>query len=350
MTSIERPYRQVFCAAALDCGKKNPPEIKIGKMLDSMCSSSSAKRRVRSLPQIQPSQFSLESDVGYPTCATGFKKRNIHPGAVSAVAALCAFALLPLGIANAATVQITGAKFGKDGIVQFPGYGTAMDKNNVVGSGSSGLSDPTQGAGWRTQGDSTSSAVISNVPTYSIDWYFAGAESGHTIKFMSQSLQFVESDQNNNNNHPGIGQPGIGQPGIGTGWLSLGTTHGSGQGQFIPFTLTDTNANNVIANGVNHKPGAFVASLMFAYVEPLYRGNGALKGWKVTTKPTDWFAFGYDDPGSANNDHDDFMMIGHLRATPIPGALGLMGSFLGGSYLVGRWRRRRTRRPGLAVS
>jgi hypothetical protein len=89
---------------------------------------------------------------------------------------------------------------------------------------------------------------------------------------------------------------------------------------------------------------------MFAYVEPVYSNRGALLGWKVTKKPTDWFAFGYDDPGSANNDHDDFMMVGHLRATPIPGALGLMGSFLGGSYLVGRWRRRKTRRLGLAVS
>jgi hypothetical protein len=89
---------------------------------------------------------------------------------------------------------------------------------------------------------------------------------------------------------------------------------------------------------------------MFAYVEPLYSRGGALKGWKVTTKPTDWFAFGYDDPGSANNDHDDFMMVGHLRATPIPGALGLMGSALAGGYCVGRWRRWRARRLRPAVA
>ena len=257
------------------------------------------------------------------------------------MAALCAFCFFPLDIAHAATVEITGAKFGTNGIVQFPGYGSAIDKNNVVGTTASGLSDPTKGAGWRTQGNSTSSAVIANVPTYAVDWYFVGAESGDKIKFLSQSLQFQENNQNNSYN-----------PGNDPGWLKIGTTTGSGLGQPIPFTLTDTNTtpNNIIANGANHKPGAFISSLMFAYVEPVYTRRGALKGWKVTTKPTDWFAFGYDDPGSANNDHDDLMMIGHLRATPIPGALGLMGSFLGGGYLVRRWRRWRSRRLRLAVA
>jgi hypothetical protein len=256
------------------------------------------------------------------------------------VAGLCVLWLLPLDIAQAATVEITGARFNTNGVVQFPGYGPAVDKNNVVGFSPSGLSDPTGGTGWRAQGNSRPGAVIANVPTYAVDWYFVGAESGDTIKFMSQSLSFIESNQNNSL-----------ESGNDPGWWKIGTTTGSGQGQPIPFTLIDTNPNpdNIIANGANHKPGAYVASLMFAYVEPLYEG-GALKGWSVTKKATDWFAFGYDDPGSKNNDHDDFMMVGHLRATPLPGALGLMGSFLGGGYLVGRWRRWRTRRPRLAVA
>jgi hypothetical protein len=296
-------------------------------MIDTASPNSFATRPIARWLKCSYLQFFLE-----------FGKR---PRTAPLVAALCACSLLPLGIAHAATVEITGAKFNTNGVVQFPGYGSAIEKNNVVGFSPSGLSDPTNGAGWRAQGNTTSSAVIANVPDYAVDWYFVGAESGDTIKFMSQSLQYQESNQNNSYNS-----------GNDPGWLKIGTTTGSGQGQPIPFTLIDTNPNpdKVIANGANHKPGAFVASLMFAYVEPVYSRRGALKGWQVTKKTTDWFAFGYDDPGSANNDHDDFMMIGHLRATPIPGALGLMGSFLGGSYLVGRWRRRKTRRLGLAVS
>jgi hypothetical protein len=256
-------------------------------------------------------------------------------GAV-ATAAFCAFSLLPLDIANASSVVITGSQFGTGGVVSFPGYGTSIDRNNVVNFGASGLSDSTNGAGWRAQGKKTSSAVIANVPEYAVDWYFLGAESGHTIMFTSQSLTVTEGNQNNNfesNKDPG--------------WWKAGTTTGSGKNEPIPFKLIDTNSSDTIINGDNHRPGAFVASLMFAYVEPVYQA-GVLKGWKVTKSATDWFAFGYDDPGSSNNDHDDFMMVGHLRATPLPGALFLLGSVLGGGLLAGRWRRSRGRRPRLA--
>jgi hypothetical protein len=257
---------------------------------------------------------------------------------IGALAAACVFWLLPLEIAEASSVTITGSRFGTGGVVNFPGYGTAVDKNNVVNFGPSGIRDSTRGSGWRAEGKHTSSAVIANVPEYAVDWYFAGAESGDTIMFLSQSLTFTESNQNNNlesNNDPG--------------WLKIGTTTGSGKNQPIPFKLVDTNSSDTISNGDNHRPGAFVASLMFAYVEPVYQA-GVLKAWKVTKSATDWFAFGYDDPGSANNDHDDFMMVGHLRPTPLPGALFLLGSVLGGGYLAGMWRRLRRRRLRLAVS
>ena len=138
------------------------------------------------------------------------------------------------------------------------------------------------------------------------------------------------------------------------GWWKLGTTTGSGLGAPIPFSLIDLNEKDekkrVVTNGANNKPGAFIASLMFAYVEPVYKSGGALKGWRVTKEATDWFAFGYDDPGSKNNDHDDFMMVGNLRATPIPGALILMGTVLGGGYLAGWWRRRQGRQVRVAVA
>jgi hypothetical protein len=267
----------------------------------------------------------------------GFSRRP-RKYVIGALAAACALSLLPLDFANAASVTVTGSRFGKDGVVAFPGYGTSIDRNNVVNFGPSGISDSTRGSGWRTEGITTSSAVIANVSDYTVDWYFAGAESGDAIMFMSQSLTFTESNENNSygfSNDPG--------------WKKIATTTGSGKGQPIPFKLIDTNSANTISNGDNHRPGAYIASLMFAYVEPIYEA-GLLTGWKVTKSPTDWFAFGYDDPGSANNDHDDFMMVGHLRATPIPGALFLLGSVLGGGYLAGMWRGLRRRRLRLAVS
>ena len=255
-----------------------------------------------------------------------------------AIGAMCAVAVF-VSDARASSVTITGTPFGTDGVGAFSGYGSSVNKHNVVGYGPSGISDPYGGAGWRTQGTTTSSAVFSNLPYFAVDWYFNGAESGHNNRFVSTSLGFTEHNENNRlerGNDPGP--------------LFLGTTTGSGSGSPIPFSLIDLHYGSGVSNGANHKPGAFIASLMFAYVEPEYSKKGALKGWRLTRKSTDWFAFGFDDQGSRNDDHDDYVGIGHLRAaTPIPGALPLMGTVVGG-YLLARWRRHCTRRLAVATS
>ena len=117
--------------------------------------------------------------------------------------------------------------------MQFPGYGTAIDKNNVVNFVLRASAILPMAPGWRAQGTTTSSAVIANVPHYAVDWYFVGAESGDTIKFMSQSLSITRRAIRTTATNPG-NDPG---------WLKIGTTTGSGQGQPIPFTLIDTNPN-----------------------------------------------------------------------------------------------------------
>jgi hypothetical protein len=234
--------------------------------------------------------------------------------------------------AEASSVNITGAAFGTDGIGSFAGYGSSSSKNNVVGYAPSGLTDPFNGSQWRTQGNAHTSAAIANVPYYQIDWYLIGAESGYTNSlYFNGSLISTEHNQNNRleaGNDPG---PSF-----------IGTTTGSGAGTPIPFTLAD------VTNGANAKPGAFIASLMFAYVEPVYDRHGVLKRWRVTGQQTDWFAFASNDSGSSDRDFDDFVGVAHVRAidgpplapTPLPGALPLMASILGGGYLLNKWRNR----------
>ena len=231
--------------------------------------------------------------------------------------------------AQASTVAITGSSFGTDGVGSFVGYGTSINKNNVVGYGPSKLSDPYKGSAWLTEGKSKSSAVFSTVPNYQVSWYFVGAESGHANLFTSLALSYMENDQNNRY-----------QAGNDPGPVLIGTTVGTGIGP-IAFSITDTIAGQKLSNGANQSPSAFVASLMFAYVEPLYNKKGNLKGWTLSKVATDWFAFGYDDPGSSNDDHDDFMGVAHVQKigapvtpTPLPGAFMLMTTLASAGYFM----------------
>ena len=246
----------------------------------------------------------------------------------------------------AASVTISGVPF-----AAFPGDGNSVNKNNVVDFDPSGIEDKTNGKSWIIQG-----SIVANLPNYAVDWYFNGAESKtQNIQFQSGGVFFIESNQNNNvtkGNDPG--------------WKLLGTMNGSGAGHVIPFALTDLSTGGTATNGANHAPGAFIASMMFAYVTPQFeqedkdgkdekygkdddenKKSSKLIKWRISSKPTDWFAFGFAAAGSRNGDHDDYMGIGHVYATPtptpLPGALPLMGSVLGGGCLV-RWLRRRRSR------
>ena len=292
------------------------------------------------------SRFVCRLSAGNRAAQPGLEKNRSNAklltGCVVA-ASLCAYWPLAADDARASSIEITGSLFGTPQAGPFPGYGTSISQHNVVGYSYSGISDPTGGAAWRVGG-----AVLANASSYTIDWYFSGAESGDSIRFTSKSLRFTEHDQNNS------------FTGGKQGWWKLGTTSGSGIGP-IPFSLKDLDTNSGVTNGAT----SFIASLMLAYVEPVYvdvirkgRARKVLTGWNVTTEKTDWFAFGFNDPGSSDRDYDDFVGIGHVIAkggyppspVPIPGALVLMGTVLGGGYLVGSWRRRQARRRRVAVA
>ena len=251
--------------------------------------------------------------------------------------AACVVALMLCHDVRAASViDITGGTFG----TAFPGYsGGNKSKNNVINYSPSEIVDNKNGSAWHIGG-----AVLSNIPYFAVDWYFSGAESGDKIKFASGSISFTEYNQNNR--HEWGNDPGF---------QSIGTSSGNGVNTAITFTLFDLNKLVGVTNGVNnHLPGAYIASLMFAYLEPEYK-NGKLKGWKVTKNATDWFAFGFNDPGSTDKDHDDYVGVGHAYAippppvtqTPIPGALPLMASALGAGSIMRWWRRRRQQRVAI---
>jgi hypothetical protein len=252
-----------------------------------------------------------------------------------ALVALCVSALSSISASHAATITITGSPFGTDGIGAFPGYGTAIQKNNVVNFFPSRLFDLTfTGTPWRLEGNTTPGVVLSNVPKYEIDWYFSGAESGYVNTLVSGPVSFSEGNQNNRYN---LGND--------PGFQFLGTSTGSGVNAPISFSVLANNGAD-ITNGDNNKPGQYIASLMFAYVKPKYH-DGSLTAWFLTTEPTDWFAFGFDDDGSVNDDHDDFMGVAYVRAVPVP-LPGAALLFSTGVALLGLFRWARSRMTAVA--
>src|SRR3954471_23196228 len=106
--------------------------------------------------------------------------KKITRSSVLAGSLACLFSMA-LG-AQAATITITG------GSNYSLSPGTAVDQNNVVNNttnlyaGNTGL----QGAsGWNLGG-----TVGTNLSSYTVDWYFLGAESGNTITLSSGSPAF----------------------------------------------------------------------------------------------------------------------------------------------------------------
>ena len=110
------------------------------------------------------------------------------------------------------------------------------------------------------------------------------------------------------------------------------------------FTLTDLHTGASTTNNgtsVNPIPNSGSANLIFAYLTPGTHGFQ----WDLTTTQTNEIAFGFNDNGSGDDNHDDFVAIasvvaGGLQDTPIPAALPLFGSVLGGGLLFRRLRKR----------
>jgi len=66
------------------------------------------------------------------------------------------------------------------------------------------------------------------------------------------------------------------------------------------------------------------------------------------TKSDDWFVFALNDSGGPDDNHDDYVGFAHVTfvppdqfPTPIPGALPLFASAIGGGFAFSKWRKRR---------
>lgn len=265
-----------------------------------------------------------------------------------ALAALCATALTAVShTAHAGTVTITGNTLTS---APTPLYGSATSSNNVVnspGAPSTGsvLNDPTgptlTGATpWVMQG-----GVSANVTgAYAVNWFFTGSESGYNITFTAPGVPaFTEGNQNNS---AYAGGPPLTSGG--GGYQILGQSTGTGPG-LLDFTLSWT-GGSVSNTGTQSLPGNGLANMIFSYLDPsTYPSTGLAT---LTTTAGDWFAFALNDNGGNDDNHDDFVGFAQVVAcgetgcappsfTPLPAALPLFGSVIGGGFLAGAWRRRR---------
>ena len=259
-----------------------------------------------------------------------------------ALAALCATALTAVShSAFAGTVTLTGTALTSG---PTPLYGSATNENNVVNSPGapatgSALNDPTGptltgSTPWLQQGQ-----VSANVGAnpYFVNWYFTGAESGYNITLTAPSVNFTEGNQNNS--------AYAGGPALTNGSYQFLGTSAYASGNPLAFTLS-WSGGSVTNAGTQAAPGLGLANLIFSYVDlSTFANNGLLN---LTTTGGDWFAFALNDNGGNDDNHDDFVGFAQITSrpggpglTPIPAALPLFGSVIGGGFAFGQWRRRR---------
>jgi hypothetical protein len=203
----------------------------------------------------------------------------------AAIGALCASGL-PSFTADAATVTITGTPIN----VQ---YGTSITRHEIV-NGGLGVTAPSKFGVWKTD-----AKVTTTLPHYHVDWYYLGAESGWDISFFAAG-SFLKKENDERLEFAGE---------------YLGTSTTLDSMKFQPH-------------------GGKIA---FAYLDVAPDLLSAV----LSKTATDWFIFGYNDTGSSDKDYDDYVGFAHVHSTPLPGALPLMATGLGVSYLMSGWARRR---------
>lgn len=239
--------------------------------------------------------------------------------------AVAAFALP----AQAATWTITG---GSPLGGAFTGYGTAPANDNVINNPPSFTVDATNGA-TLIQG-ATLQAINYTGGSYAVNWFYIGSESDLNVSFASTAGVaggFVEDNRNNNCIGCTFASPVI---------LPALMGGATGQTALTPdFTFT---GGNVVSNGGNSNSGSGLANFTLSYAT---LSGGILT---LSAAPSDWVIIGFNDSGFNDDNHDDFLVAaqiidggGEQTPTPIPGALPLFASALGGGFLFLRNRRRK---------
>jgi len=262
-----------------------------------------------------------------------------------ALAALCGIAIIGFGqSAQAATWDIDG------GVAPFSAasYGPALNQNNVVNNPVAQVFDTLNGAS--IVAAANLNASFTN--RYDVSWTYLGSESGHTINFSAPGViagGFPETNANNNCTSSFC----LHLPGGNSGPIPMGTA--TNQNALTPaFSFLDTVDLSTVANGSNNTDvppaiGAGPANFLMSYAVLLAAGDpGATfgAGWYLTSDVSDFVVIGLNDSGFRDDNHDDFTLVAFIRETPfentpIPGALPLFASVLGGGFLFRRLRNRR---------
>jgi hypothetical protein len=283
-----------------------------------------------------------------------------------AFVALCTTALTAVSQTSQAAVAFS---IDGGGFTTFD-YSTAIGDNNVINATGvtqtgSTVVDPTANAGvtstvWHasTNGTLAGTAVLNvsglntAVSSYTISWTFIGNEAAHSNGFTSGTIINALGDNRNNNNTSGFACCTGVNPTT-TQFLGNVSYTTTGATSTPLFSLKDnTSGATVINNGLpgsNPVPNGGAANLIFAYLTPHLTGGGPAISpfaWDLTTAQTNTIVFGFNDDGSADDNHDDWMGIATVTQTgrqevPIPGALSLFGSVLGGGLLFRRLRKRK---------
>ena len=257
-----------------------------------------------------------------------------------ALAALCGAAIIGVGqSAQAATWSIVL------GVPSAPSsaasYGPANGQNNVINNPSSATQDlinvPINTSIF--QNSNLNAGTFTG--SYNVDWFYIGSESDNNITFIANGvapanggiLGYQEINANNNcascATNP---SPQIGPQLMGTSFNQTALTP--------LFTFVDSSDGSNVVNGLNRQDTAG-PNFLISYATEI---GGQLF---LTTSVSDWVVIGYNDTGFPDDNHDDFMVAAHItdsgneNTTPIPGALPLFASVLGGGFLFRRLRNRR---------
>ena len=253
------------------------------------------------------------------------------------LAALCGAAIVGIGqTAQAATWDITG------GVINFapPNYGIAPNQNNVLNQGVLGnahVFDELNG----TSIYAGSQLQTTFITAYDVTWTYLGSESDNTLRFTGPGVAGFDETNANNNCLIGCAAGGQGGP------VVMGSATNQTAVQPV-FDFTDQNDGSHANNGLNPLPPGIGdpqpgdPNFLMSYAE--FRNGAFGLGWYLTLSVTDYVVIGLNDSGFADDNHDDYTMVGFIQesaTTPIPGALPLFASVLGGGFLFRRLRNRR---------
>ena len=246
------------------------------------------------------------------------------------------FFVLSIAQAHAANVSISGGAFPASGPGSFPGYSTGTNnQSNVVNNGSAVYDPSSVGANYKAS-TSTIEAIVKYVgsaPSYTVDWYYIGSESGYLNTFHASGdiSGNVSQPDTDNGNSTAINTP------LTLANLYIGTTVGSAP--IIDFGVTASSGASLNNGGGNPDPATSHYGLAFAFLGDLVQQNPTDPLWTIVSYPTDTFLVAWNDSGSDDN-HDDITIVGKLSVVPLPGALPLFGTGLGLLGFLSRKRRK----------